>query len=137
MAAGVVGLSLGSVLSQALKHRFPFVDPIICGVGLILSAPLLVATTYATTRNTALTYVLLFLGQVTLNLNWAIVCDMLLVRNEKIVTSYNLNVLFIGCGITMFSILYACLSVLLHWVFPLMHSTVRFMLQLISLKINK
>lgn len=78
MAAGVVGLSLGSVLSQELKHRFPFVDPIICGVGLILSAPLLVATTYATTRNTALTYVLLFLGQVSLNLNWAIVCDMLL-----------------------------------------------------------
>lgn len=86
MMAGIVGLSLGSLLSQLLKPRIPFVDPIICGVGLITSAPLLLGTTYTCTQNTALTYVLLFLGQVTLNLNWAIVVDIVLVRNKKLVT---------------------------------------------------
>ncbi|KAJ8923321.1 hypothetical protein NQ315_001879 [Exocentrus adspersus] len=78
MVAGIFGLTLGSMLSQSLKHRFPSVDPIICGAGLILSAPFLIGTTYASTQNTSLCYVLLFFGQVSLNLNWAIVSDILL-----------------------------------------------------------
>lgn len=98
MAAGIVGLSMGSVLSQTLKHKYPYIDPIICGAGLVISAPFLIGTTYACTRNTALCYILLFLGQVSLNLNWAIVSDILLVRNEKL----QIKCTFIGCGITMF-----------------------------------
>ncbi|XP_019880844.2 protein spinster isoform X3 [Aethina tumida] len=78
MLAGIVGLTLGAMLSQWLKPTYPKIDPVICGVGLMLSAPLLLAATYASTSHTVLCYVLLFLGQVTLNLNWAIVCDILL-----------------------------------------------------------
>jgi nitrate reductase NapE component len=78
MLAGLVGLTLGCYLSQKLKPRYPKVDPIICGVGLFISAPLLLGTTFAVTYNIALCYVLLFLGQVALNLNWSIVSDILL-----------------------------------------------------------
>ncbi|CAH0563334.1 unnamed protein product [Brassicogethes aeneus] len=78
MAAGIVGLTAGTFLSQWLKPRWPKVDPVICAAGLLLSAPLLLATTYAATRSTPLCYFLLFVGQVALNLNWAIVSDILL-----------------------------------------------------------
>ncbi|XP_063917652.1 protein spinster-like isoform X2 [Zophobas morio] len=76
--AGLVGLTLGCYLSQKLKPKYPRVDPIICAVGLLISAPLLLGTTFAATYNIALCYVLLFLGQVALNLNWSIVSDILL-----------------------------------------------------------
>ncbi|CAH1963054.1 unnamed protein product [Acanthoscelides obtectus] len=78
MVAGIAGLSLGAMLSQWLKPTYRRCDPIICGCGLIFSAPFLLATTYACTRDTLLCYVLLFIGQVLLNLNWAIVSDILL-----------------------------------------------------------
>nr|CAI5861188.1 unnamed protein product [Callosobruchus analis] len=78
MLAGIAGLSLGAMLSQWLKPTYRRCDPIICGCGLIFSAPFLLATTYACTRDTLLCYVLLFIGQVLLNLNWAIVSDILL-----------------------------------------------------------
>ncbi|XP_044758544.1 protein spinster isoform X2 [Coccinella septempunctata] len=78
IAAGVVGLTMGGYLSQNLRVVYQKADPLICGVGLVVSAPLLLGCTYAATSNTALCYVLLFLGQVTLNLNWAIVGDILL-----------------------------------------------------------
>lgn len=80
MCAGITGLMLGCYLSQWLRKCCKSADPIICGVGLIISAPLLLATTYAATSNSALCFALLFLGQVALNMNWAIVSDILLVR---------------------------------------------------------
>lgn len=80
MLAGIVGLTLGCFLSQRLKPIYPRADPIICGVGLLISAPLLLGCTFAVTYNIALCYILLFLGQVALNLNWSIVSDILLVR---------------------------------------------------------
>lgn len=80
MLAGIVGLSLGLFLSQSLIGRYPRVDPLVCAAGLFISAPLLTGCTFAVTRNPTLAYVLLFFGQVALNLNWAIVADMLLVR---------------------------------------------------------
>ncbi|XP_018319052.1 protein spinster isoform X2 [Agrilus planipennis] len=78
MMAGIIGLCLGCYLSQSLKKRYSRVDPIICGIGLLASAPLLVACTYLAVSNTASCLVVLFLGQVALNLNWAIVVDILL-----------------------------------------------------------
>lgn len=83
MMAGIAGVALGSILSNRLKHYWATADPVICGIGLLLSSPLLLGATYAATANPNLCYFLLFLGQLTLNLNWAIVCDIVLVRNIK------------------------------------------------------
>lgn len=82
MLAGIAGVALGSFLSYHLKANWATADPIVCGVGLLLSAPLLLGTTFAATRNPTVCFLLLFLGQLTLNLNWAIVCDIVLVRKD-------------------------------------------------------
>lgn len=87
MCAGIVGICLGFFLSKMLRTKFPKADPIICGVGLLLSAPLLLAATFVTTRSEIFCFILLLLGEVTLNLNWAICGDILLVR----ITKKNLN----------------------------------------------
>lgn len=89
MLAGIAGVALGSILSNQLKAYWATADPVICGIGLLLSAPLLLGSTYAATQNPIICFVLLFLGQLTLNLNWAIVCDIVLVR---IVTEQQDNV---------------------------------------------
>lgn len=80
MLAGIVGVALGTFLSYQLKACCAIADPMVCGIGLLMSAPLLLGATYASTQNSAVCFVLLFLGQLTLNLNWAIVCDIVLVR---------------------------------------------------------
>ncbi|KAK5640850.1 hypothetical protein RI129_009397 [Pyrocoelia pectoralis] len=78
MLAGICGLTIGCLLSQWLIKRYPRVDPIICGVGLLCSAPFLVGCALTAPKNSYVCFVLLFFGQVALNLNWAIVGDILL-----------------------------------------------------------
>ncbi|XP_032590411.1 protein spinster isoform X1 [Drosophila grimshawi] len=78
MIAGLLGVPMGSYLSQALKKRYPSADPVICAVGLLLSAPLLTGACLVVSRYTIATYILIFFGQLALNLNWAIVADILL-----------------------------------------------------------
>lgn len=83
MIAGVVGVPLGAILSQALMKRWLTSDPVICAIGLLLSAPLLTGACLIVSSQTILTYILIFFGQLAINVNWAIVADMLLVRNER------------------------------------------------------
>ncbi|XP_030379062.1 protein spinster isoform X3 [Scaptodrosophila lebanonensis] len=78
MVAGLLGVPLGSFLSQFLHKRYPSADPAICAFGLLLSAPLLTGACLITNHSTAGTYILIFFGQLALNLNWAIVADILL-----------------------------------------------------------
>lgn len=80
MVAGIIGVPLGSILSQKMAKRFPTADPLICAFGLIFSVPLLTGAMIIVTQNSVPTYVLIFLGQLSLNMNWAIVADILLVR---------------------------------------------------------
>ncbi len=80
MLSGIVGVPLGSILSTKLKQRYSQrVDPIICGCGLVLSSALLGAAMFIVEGNISLAFLLLFLGEVALNLNWSIVADILLV----------------------------------------------------------
>ena len=81
MTSGICGVPLGSYLSQYLKKKNPRSDPIICAVGLLLSAPLIAGAMLMVTANAPMAYALVFFGELALNLNWAIVADMLLVRN--------------------------------------------------------
>jgi len=78
MMSGVVGVPLGMLLSTSLKAKFPRADPVICGVGILLSAVFLTLGMMFCGTNIILTFVFIFLGEVSLNLNWSIVADMLL-----------------------------------------------------------
>lgn len=80
MMAGIIGVPLGSYLSTKLSKRYPRSDPVICAMGLLISAPLIAASMLFVTENANLAFALVFLGEVALNCNWAIVADMLLVR---------------------------------------------------------
>lgn len=78
MMAGIIGVPLGSYLSTRLSKHYPRSDPVICAMGLLLSAPLIAASMLFVTWNSTMAYVCVFLGEVALNCNWAIVADMLL-----------------------------------------------------------
>lgn len=83
MAAGLVGVPLGTVLAQVLKKRYPRADPLICAVGLLVSAPFLLGAMFVVPFNATGAYACIFLGSLALNLNWAIVADILLVRERR------------------------------------------------------
>lgn len=78
MFSGIIGVPLGSILSTRLKQKYPRADPIICGVGLFTSAIFLTAAMLLVRINIYLAFGLLFLGEISLNLNWSIVADILL-----------------------------------------------------------
>jgi len=79
MVAGIIGVPCGALLSTKLKTKFPRADPVICGIGLSITAFLFfLSLMWATEENTIIALVLIFLGEISLNLNWSIVADMLL-----------------------------------------------------------
>lgn len=80
MTAGIIGVPLGSYLSTNYIKRCPRIDPMICAVGLLVSAPLLAFAIFFITESPLAAYIAIFFGQVALNCNWAVVADMLLVR---------------------------------------------------------
>ena len=77
--AGVVGLSLGSGMSYWLRPKYRGVDPILCGGGLVPSSILLLVSFIIAYDNIWAAYILVFFGQVFLNMNWAVIVDMTLV----------------------------------------------------------
>ena len=79
--AGVFGLILGSGLSLKFRERFPRIDPIICGVGLIVSAPFLFVGIGLAKDGIVMAFILVFVGQIFLNANWAVVVDIALVND--------------------------------------------------------
>lgn len=81
MISGVIGVPLGSYVSQKYIKKYPKCDPLICAFGLIASAPLMAGAMLVVSVNTTLTYFLIFFAELFLNLNWAIVADILLVSN--------------------------------------------------------
>lgn len=92
MAAGLIGVPLGAYMAQRLKVHYPNADPLICAGGLLISAPLLFLGLALANKYHYLVLVLIFLGQVSLNLNWSIVADILLVsikNSKKIIIIYN------------------------------------------------
>lgn len=80
MLAGLLGVPLGSFLSQYLRTKFQQADPLICGIGLLISTPLFVGAMFVAKIDQLTCYILIFFGQLALNLNWAVVADILLVR---------------------------------------------------------
>lgn len=78
MVSGLIGVPLGSMLAQKLRVHWHQADPLICAVGLLVSVPLLFFASITVSTNSTLCYTLIFVGQLSLNLNWSIVADILL-----------------------------------------------------------
>ncbi|XP_046460298.1 protein spinster-like isoform X3 [Daphnia pulex] len=77
--AGILGVLVGSLLGQRLRRDYPTADPLVCGVGLLLSAPFMVSTLILASGASAITtFTLMFYGQLFLNLNWSLVADITL-----------------------------------------------------------
>ena len=82
-AAGICGLILGSGLSLWLRKKIAWIDPIICGIGLLMSVPLIFGALYVLDQSVTWAFILMFIGQVFLNMNWAVVVDISLVSNLR------------------------------------------------------
>lgn len=78
MLSGIVGVPLGMTLSTSLKAKYPRVDPLVCGAGLLISAVFLLLGLALANQNIFACFAFIFLGSVALNLNWSIIADMLL-----------------------------------------------------------
>jgi hypothetical protein len=82
MMAGLIGVPLGSGLAQRLRLISSTCDPLICAFGLITSAPSVYLGLVVAKYSTNWAFFFVFMAEVTLNMCWSIVADMLLVRNE-------------------------------------------------------
>lgn len=80
MLAGLIGVPLGSIMAQKLRVYWHQADPLICAIGLLISAPLIFFAVVVANTHSITCYALIFFGQLAVNLNWSIVADMLLVR---------------------------------------------------------
>ncbi|XP_013145206.1 PREDICTED: protein spinster isoform X3 [Papilio polytes] len=80
MLAGACGVPAGAALAQRLRARLPHCDPLVCGLALLASAPLVYLALVAVSSPalTTPTYILMFLGMFSLNLTWSIVADIVL-----------------------------------------------------------
>ncbi|XP_054482172.1 protein spinster homolog 3 [Anoplopoma fimbria] len=78
VVTGILGACLGSGLSRWFGDRVPNVDPLICAVGLLGSAPCLFITIFVASANIPTTYVFIFICEVLISLNWAVMADILL-----------------------------------------------------------
>ncbi|XP_070699994.1 protein spinster homolog 3 [Pempheris klunzingeri] len=78
VVTGILGGCLGTVLSRRLRDKVPNVDPLICAVGLLGSGPSLFIAIFVASASIHATYVFIFLGEMLIALNWAVMADILL-----------------------------------------------------------
>lgn len=76
--AGLLGVPLGSFIAQAIRHKIPNADPLVCGSTLLLSVPVIFFGFYSARYNIQWTYGLVFFGGLLLNCNWSVVSDITL-----------------------------------------------------------
>ncbi|XP_037324417.2 protein spinster homolog 3 [Pungitius pungitius] len=78
VVTGILGACLGSVLSRWFGVKVANVDPLICAVGLLGSAPCLFVAIFVASASITTTYVFIFIGELLISLNWAVMADILL-----------------------------------------------------------
>ena len=79
MFSGIIGVPLGSILSVKWRPKEPRADPLICGIGLSLASMFLCVAMFTCNYYFFVAFALIFIGEISLNLNWSIVADILLV----------------------------------------------------------
>lgn len=78
VVAGFLGVGIGAESSRRYKKINPRADPLICALGLLLCTPFLYFALVLSRHQTTATWILIFLGETALCLNWAIIADILL-----------------------------------------------------------
>merc|ERR550532_978808 len=78
MMSGVIGVPVGSFWSTKWRPKNQRADPLICAIGLFATSVFLCAALFLCNSYFFLSFVLIFLGEVSMNLNWSIVADILL-----------------------------------------------------------
>ncbi|XP_033748854.1 protein spinster homolog 1-like isoform X3 [Pecten maximus] len=78
VVAGFVGVALGAEVSRRYKKINPRADPLVCAFGLLTCVPFLFFALVLSEWYTVPTWILIFLGETMLCLNWSIIADMLL-----------------------------------------------------------
>jgi len=76
MMSGVVGVISGMLLSRWLRPKYPRIDPLICGVSLVISVPLVTYGVITAKDDLIVAFVFIFFGTTFLNMNWSISVDM-------------------------------------------------------------
>ncbi|CAH0563338.1 unnamed protein product [Brassicogethes aeneus] len=79
MISGVIGVPLGSAIAQRMRPTVEKIDAYICALGVLVSGPLVFLALISARHSSVLCYALIFAAQLSLNLIWAVVADMLLV----------------------------------------------------------
>ena len=78
LVAGILGISIGTFLSAHFRPKYPTIDPLIIGVGLLLAGVFLFIGFYSVASSILTSLVLIFFGTTFACLNWAVVVDMTL-----------------------------------------------------------
>lgn len=89
MTAGLIGVPAGSFMARKLRPLYPTCDPLICAGGLFCSSPLIYLALVVTKYSGAWCFFLVFFAEVSLNLTWSIVADMLLVSGLRPACRYS------------------------------------------------
>lgn len=89
MIAGIIGVPVGSYLAQTLRKRTTQWDPLICAWGLFISTPMAYFTLITSHHSTSWCFLFVFLAEVTLNLCWSIIADILLVSTGSFKQVWN------------------------------------------------
>lgn len=76
--AGIMGVFMGTFVAGQLRRSNPRADPLVCAAGLILCSPFLFLALYSSQYSTLTTWVMIFIGETFLCLNWALVTDIVL-----------------------------------------------------------
>lgn len=87
MLGGIVGVSLGSAMSWAMKRfwiQTPRSDAVVCALGPMLSFPTLFVTMLLIHGKLAVAYVVMFVSITCLCMNWAVNVDLLMVRETPL-----------------------------------------------------
>jgi len=73
---GLIGVTCGMLLSKHFRPKLEWIDPVICGVSLLISIPFLIAGIFLAKEKLMLAYIIIFLGMCFLNTNWSVAVDM-------------------------------------------------------------
>ena len=63
-------------MSVWLRPKFQWIDPIICGVSLVISLPILIGGVMIARNMIMVSFIIVFIGMIFLNFNWSVAVDM-------------------------------------------------------------